>query len=286
MGDAPRYTPEFVERGYNNRAAVPDHAQWFVRWAELSADARERFAPAQDLRYGPGPKETLDLFVPPQGARGTFVFVHGGYWRALDKSDHLFVAPPFLAEGFAVAVINYDLCPQVTIATIVGQCRRAVAWIAREGPRHGASAARIVVGGHSAGGHLAAMMIATPAAALGAVEHPLSGAVSLSGVHDLRPLVLSSMNVDLNLDAEEAAALSPVLLEPQTRAPLVVAVGGDETSEFLRQSEIIVEAWSGNRPPHPRSPLVVPSRHHFSVVTDYADPESSLTRATLALLAD
>ena len=107
-----RYTPEFVERGYNNRAAVPDHPQWFARYARASAAARARFAPQLDLRYGPGPKETLDLFVPAGPRRAaTFVFIHGGYWRALDKSDFSFVAAPFVAQGIAVAVVNYDLCP-------------------------------------------------------------------------------------------------------------------------------------------------------------------------------
>ncbi len=137
---APPCTPESVERGYNNRAAVPDHPQWFERWARASATARERFAPKLDLRYGPNPKETLDLFVPAGPARGTLLFVHGGYWRALDKSDHSFVAAPFVERGIAVAVQNYDLCPDVSIATIVDECRRAVDWIVREGPRHGASA--------------------------------------------------------------------------------------------------------------------------------------------------
>jgi len=143
MNDIP-FTPAFVERGYNNRAAVPDHPQWFAKFAALSAQARDRYAPKLDLRYGPGPKETLDLFVPASPARGTFVFIHGGYWRALDKADHLFVAGPFVERGYAVAVVNYDLCPDVTIATIVDECRRAVAWLAREGEAHGASAARVV----------------------------------------------------------------------------------------------------------------------------------------------
>ena len=100
MTGAPiEFTPEFVERGYNNRAAVPDHPRWFVRYAEMSAAAVAALAPRRDLRYGPGPKETLDLFVPPSPARGTFAFIHGGYWRALDKADFSFVAPPLVAEG-------------------------------------------------------------------------------------------------------------------------------------------------------------------------------------------
>jgi arylformamidase len=279
----PVYTPEFVERGYNNRAAVPDHAGWFVRYAELSAAARDALQPAQDLRYGDGPKETLDLFVPAEPSRGTLVFIHGGYWRALDKADFLFVATPCVHAGYAVAVINYDLCPAVTIATIVDECRRAIGWIVREGPGRGANASRIVVSGHSAGGHLAAMLLATSASAWGLARHPVAGAVSLSGVHDLRPLTLFSFNADFGLDDAEAAHQSPILARPATHAPIVVAVGADETSEFVRQAQLLWDAWPANRPQGAAGPMRIPQRNHFSVIADYADAQSALTRATLAL---
>jgi arylformamidase len=280
---APALTADEVERGYNNRAAVPDHPRWFERYAELSAAACARFPPRCDLRYGPGPKETLDLFVPAGGARATFVFLHGGYWRALDKRDFSFVAGPFVAAGIAVANVNYDLCPDVPIAAIVGECARAIAWVVREGPAHGAVADRIVVGGHSAGGHLAAMMLATDWRSAGLAADPLRAAVSLSGVHDLAPMVQFSFNADFRLDEAEAARLSPANLAPRSAAPILVAVGGDETSEFLRQSQLLWDRWPGHRPAGTDGPLVVPGRNHFSVVADYADPDSALTRATLAL---
>jgi arylformamidase len=277
------FTPEFVERGYNNRAAVPDHPLWLARFAVSSAMARAALAPRLDLRYGPGAKETLDLFVPSGRARGTFAFLHGGYWRALDKSDFSFVAAPFVAQGIAVAVVNYDLCPDVTIATIVEECRRAVAWIVREGAAQGADPGRVVVGGHSAGGHLAATMLATDWTPHGITRDPLAGAVSISGVHDLVPLVKFSFNADFRLDDAEAARLSPLRMTPRSGRPLLLAVGADETSEFIRQTRILWDAWPGNRPPGARAPLIVPARHHFSVIVDYADPASELTRATLAL---
>jgi arylformamidase len=276
-------TPAFVEREYNNRAAVPDHPAWFAKWASLSAAARDALKPSLDLRYGPHPKETLDLFVPASTPRGTLVFVHGGYWRALDKSDHSFVAPPFVDAGIAVAVLNYDLCPTVTIATIVEECRRALAWVVREGARRGAGDGPIVVAGHSAGGHLAAMMLASDAASMGLARHPVAGAVSVSGVHDMVPMTQFSYNADLRLDEAEAIRLSPTRHPPVSNAPIVAAVGAEETSEFLRQAQLLWDAWPGNRPSGARGPLVVPHRHHFSVVADYADPASTLTRATLAL---
>jgi arylformamidase len=276
-------TAEFVEREYNNRAAVPDHPQWLAKYTELSAAACARLRPKRDLRYGPGPMETLDLFLPAGPARATFVFIHGGYWRALDKSDFSLIAETFVAHGIAVAVVNYDLCPQVSIATIVDECRRAMAWVVRDGAAQGANTERIVVGGHSAGGHLAAMLLTTDWAAFGLAHDPVAGAVSLSGVHDLAPLLLYSFNADFRLDAGEAARLSPVNLIPRSRAPLVIAVGADETSEFLRQSRILWDRWPANRSAGMGAPLFVPARHHFSVVVDYTDEASELTRATLAL---
>ena len=276
-------TPEFVERGYNNRAAVPDHPRWLAHFATTSAEARAKFSPRLDVRYGPGPKETLDLFVPAGRPRATFVFLHGGYWRALDKSDFSFVAAPFLAQGIAVAVVNYDLCPDVTIASIVDECRRAIAWLAREGGMHGANADNIVIGGHSAGGHLVAMLYATDWAAAGLARTPFMGGVSLSGVHDLAPMVLFSFNVDFKLDDVEAARMSPVNLQPRTNVPLLGAVGADETSEFLRQTRILWDAWPSNRPAGDATAFFVPQRNHFTVVADYGDPQSDLVRRTLAL---
>ncbi len=279
-------TAQEIERDYNPRTAVPDHQQWFDRFADLSRQTRERHRSIADLRYGPNPKELLDLFVPQSGSRGTLVFIHGGYWRAMDKADHLFVADPFLAQGYSVAVINYDLCPDVTIATIVDECRRAIAWLASEGERHGACTTPMVVGGHSAGGHLAAMMLATPAQAYGLTQHPVSAAFSLSGLHDLRPLIRFSLNEQFGLDDAQAARLSPALYPPAARAPVLVAVGGDETAAFRRQTELLWEAWPANRMSGDTGPLVVPGRHHFSVAVDLADPESLLTRAALRLFIE
>ena len=276
-------TPEEVERGYNNRAAVPDHPRWLAYYPQASAEARARLVPKVDLRYGPGPKETLDLFLPASPAKGTFVFWHGGYWRAFDKSDFSFVAPPFVAQGYAVAVVNYDLCPDVSIATIVDESRRATAWLAREGRAHGANPERMVAGGHSAGGHIVAMLFASDWEAYGLSGDPLMGGLSLSGVHDLSPLVHFSYNSDLKLDDATAARLSPSNLSPRSRAPLLLAAGADETSEFVRQTRLLWDAWPHNRPNDARAPMLIRERNHFDVVVDLGDASSEVTRATLAL---
>jgi arylformamidase len=277
------FTAAFVEREYNNRAACPDHPHWFAEYARRSALAYADLDVRRDLRYGPGERETLDLFLPRGRARGTFVFLHGGYWRALDKADFGFVAGPLVAAGIAVANVNYDLCPAVGVADIVEACARATAWVSRDGERHGAAASRVVVGGHSAGGHLAAMMVCTDWAARGFVAPPFHAAVSVSGVHDLTPLPRFSFNADLRLDEAGARALSPALLPVTVVLPLLVAAGAAETGEFVRQARLMWEAWPMHRPAGAKAPLIVPGRHHFSIVADFADPDSELTRATLAL---
>jgi len=272
---------EFVEREYNLRAAFPDHPQWFSRWAEESAVARKSLDGHLDVRYGSGPKQTVDLF-PAANPRGALLFIHGGYWRALDKSEHSFVAPAFVAEGVGVAVINYDLCPDVTIARITEEAREAVAWLKREGARHGVPAERLVVGGHSAGGHLVAMLLATDWQTRG-LPPTFAGAVAVSGVFDLEPLVQVSFNVDLKLDRARAQALSPIHFAPHVKAPLLLAAGEGETSEFIRQSWLLWERWPECHPRGRHGPLLVPQRHHFSVLSEFADAKSSLVRESLAL---
>jgi arylformamidase len=270
-----------AEREYNLRAAFPDHPQWFARWAADSAAAREHLEAKLNLRYGDAPRQTIDLF-PGEGSRGTMLFIHGGYWRALDKIDHSFVAPPLVAHGIGVAVINYDLCPLVSITRIVEQCREAVAWLRREGPRHGVAARRLVVAGHSAGGHLAAMLVATDWHARG-MPSALAGAVAISGIFDLEPLLEISINSDLKLDAAQARALSPVHLRPRVAVPVVLAAGADETSAFIGQSRLLWARWPECHPPGRHGPLLIAARHHFSVLTDLGDPTSALSRALLAL---
>lgn len=277
------YTREFVERGYDNRGACPDHPYWLEETARLSAAVYAGTDVRRDLRYGAGPKETLDLFLPAGPVRGTYAFFHGGYWRARDKSDVAFVAAPFIAHGIAVASVNYDLCPEVSIADIVDECRRAVAWIAREGTRHGADASRLVIGGHSAGGHLAAMMYVTDWRTWGFERAPFHGGIALSGVHDLAPMTLFSYNSDLKLDDASAHALSPVAYPPLVDAPLLMAVGAAETSEFIRQTRLLWDLWPRQRPPGATAPMLVEGKNHFSVIAEYADADSVLTRGTLAL---
>ena len=273
----------FAEREYNLRAAFPDHPQWFARWAADSERVRASTRMVRDVRYGAGPKQVVDLF-PAERPRGALLFIHGGYWRALDKDDHSFIAPPFVAEGIGVAVVNYDLCPAVRIADIAEQCRQAVDWLTREGESHGVPARRLIVGGHSAGGHLTAMMFATDWTARGTSADAMIGGVSISGVFDLEPLVDVSFNSDLGLDLRSAREVSPIHLDPRVRAPLLLAAGANETEEFIRQSRSLWERWPHCRPRARDGPLFVPGKHHFSVLTEFADPQSELFAATMDML--
>jgi len=281
----PAMSPDEVERGYNNRAAVPDHQRWLDEWIARSADARRALSPSIDVGYGNGVDEKLDLYVPGGQARGTLMYIHGGWWRSLDKSDYGFVAPAFVAAGFAVALPNYTLCPHDTIANAVEQCRRALLWLVREGPGRGAPAP-IVIGGHSAGGHLTAMMFAIDWRMHGVRAAPFVGGASLSGVHELAPLVQFSHNIDFRLDDAEARRMSPAAMAPATDAPLLLAVGADETSEFVRQTDLLWDAWPRNHPRGVAQPMHIAGRNHYNVVLDYTDASSALTRATLALFGE
>jgi arylformamidase len=277
-------SPEFVEREYNLRAAFPDHPEWFARWAADSADARRGLGGTLDLRYGSGPKQTLDLF-PAAQPHAALMFIHGGYWRALDKQDHSFVAPPLVERGVGVAVINYDLCPDVSIARIAEQCREAVLWLMREGARYGVPVKRLVVAGHSAGGHLAAMLFATDWTARGAAGGAIVGGAAISGVFDLEPLVQVSFNSDLRLDAPRARALSPIHLKPKVHAPLVLAAGANETDEFIRQSWLLWERWPECHPRGCNGPILIRDAHHYGILSELGDPGSELVAQILGLLS-
>jgi arylformamidase len=218
-------TPEEVERGYNNRAAVPDHPRWLAHYPRASAEARAALAPKVDLRYGRGPKETLDLFLPAGRARGTFVFWHGGYWRAFDKSDFLFRGAALRGAGPRgrrrelrplPRRVDRDDRRREPARDRVARARRCGTW---RGPREHRR------GGHSAGGHIVAMLFTTDWAKYGISGDPISAGLFASGVHDLAPMVQYSFNADFKLDDAEAARLSPSKLSPRSRAPLVLAAG-------------------------------------------------------------
>jgi len=258
-----------LEAEYNNRALVPDHPAVMAMWRETAEAARAAHPPKQ-IAYGPGEREVMDLFDAGPGAP-VAVFLHGGYWQALDKSWFSGLAPGFLTRGVSLAIPSYDLAPSVKLGRILGQVRAAVDMIrARTGVRP-------VVFGHSAGGHMAACMLS---------EGRASAAVAISGVFDLRPLIPTSLNRALDLDEREAAALSPVFWPvPNGSTPggtiLDCVVGGDESAEFLRQSRMMADHWAANGVETRYEALA--GLNHFTVLNPLFDPDSGLMRRIAGL---
>jgi len=264
-----------IDRQLNLRARWPEHTEFLARWAADSAAARARLGGHVDVAYGPSAGETLDLFLPSRlSAAGAPVlaFIHGGYWQSLDKGDFSHLAPPFIESGIAFASLNYDLAPKVGIAEIVAQIRRAMLWLARHAGDYGIDAGRIFVAGHSAGGHLAVMALATDWPAPDG--RLVRGACSISGVYELEPVRLSYHQDILHLDAATVQTMSPLRQVPARAGPLILAVGGDETAEFLRQQEELVAAWRAGG----LAVRVVdlPGRQHFSAVDALAEPDHPL----------
>jgi arylformamidase len=257
---------DFYQREYNNKGMVPDHLRYFQQWMDESKATREQLACHLDLAYGSGEKEKLDLF-PAQNSDRLLVFIHGGYWRAMDKRDFSWIARSFVQAGISAAILNYDLCPTITMEVLVEQCRRAVAWLYTNGQKYGVRGDRQIITGHSAGGHLTAMMYATDWASLGVPPETVLGGVAISGLFDLDPMRYTEMNDDLRLDENSARQLSPIYLQPHVKLPMLVCLGTLESSEYHRQSREIAKAW----PSVSSSPVVLENCHHFNVLEPFTD---------------
>ena len=254
-----------VNAEYMPSQRVPNAKSYFVAWADDSAQARRQHPPRL-LRYGPGEHETVDLFEPSGEAAGTLLFIHGGYWMAFYKDDFSSVAPPLLALGWRVAVMSYDLVPAVSLRHIVRQARVAASVVGQAFP------GPLVVAGHSAGGHLTAMIHSTDWAAEGLKAPELTASIGISGLYDLTPLRRTELQPKLRLTGEEARALSPLHARPTTDAPFLAAVGALESDAFREQSRRLTEHW-----PRTRS-LEQAGRHHF----DAPDDLPGLLREVLA----
>lgn len=277
--------PAWLDSMYNNRALVPDYANYFDRWMQDSKAVRSSQPCTLDVAYGNAPGEKLDVFAGAAKDAPVVVFIHGGYWRSLDKSDHSFVAPAFTAQGACVVVVNYDLCPAVTIPEITMQMVRALAWTYRNIAPHGGKPERITVVGHSAGGHLAAMMLACvwKACAADLPADLVKNALSISGLYDLEPL-RNAPNVkdSLKLTPAQVRKASPALLPAPRKGVLYSVAGGNESAEFLRHNQLIQKAWGKKTVPMCEE---LPGLHHFSVLDALVDPKHRLHRLAQQLVA-
>ena len=264
---------------YANAPNIPGGDRWPAAWVQpaqayrdaLQADGRATL----DIGYGEGARNRFDLFRPEGPPKGLVVFVHGGFWKALDKSFWSHLARGPVERGYAVAMPSYTLCPSVRIADITREVGAAVARAAAmvEGP--------LFLTGHSAGGHLVTRMISSTSPLPENVRARISHTVSISGLHDLRPLMKAAMNAELRIDEAEALAESPALLEPMPAARLTCWVGSAERPEFVRQNALLANVWTG----FGAKTCVIeePGRHHFDVIDGLADPDHQLTRSLLSL---
>jgi arylformamidase len=263
---------EALQREYDNRAKVPDFAAILERWGQAAAAFRTGHQAGElDLRYGPSARQTLDIFWPaPDRGAPIALFLHGGYWQSLDKNWFSHLAAGLNGQGIAVAIPNYDLCPQISLAALVEQIRDLACWMYR---RH---ARKMLSIGHSAGGHLTAMLLATEWTQ-NLPDDLVPAGLAISGLFDLTPLLATSINTALQLSATEARNLSPVRLPSPGRA-LHAMFGAEEGPEYARQSRDIAAAWDGNWE-------AVPGADHFSILNPLIDANSAMVRRAAAMIS-
>jgi arylformamidase len=281
------YDSEALYAQYNNRAQVTEAELAVIKDDQnaRSADYRANAAHKHlDLAYGPHDREKLDIFLPAGDGAPIFAFIHGGYWQWNDKEGFEFLAKELNAAGAGFANIEYALCPSVTIAELTDQCRRAIAFLWRESATYGCDASRIVVSGHSAGGHLTAMMQATdwPAFEDGLPMDVVAAGLPISGIYDLEPIRLTPLNDAVQMKPEDVAEVSPMFMPPTSAGESIIAFGGDEYDEFDRQASDIAAAWAKHG--IATSTLNLPGRDHFTALSALAETDHDLFAAALKLL--
>ncbi|MSQ52553.1 MAG: alpha/beta hydrolase [Betaproteobacteria bacterium] len=268
---------------YNPRLSVPDFAQIAARWSLESERARATLDCYLDVPYGKHATECMDIFRSQGPSKGLLAFIHGGYWRSQDKSGYSFLARSLTRAGITVAIPNYALCPEVEVRDIVMQMVQACAWLYRNGSHFGAPSDRLFVCGHSAGGHLTAMMLAClwPIFAADLPVKTVKAGLSISGVFDLREITkVPSINNEVRLTPERAMEISPALLPPASDAPLYIAVGGDETGGFHKQHRAMLRNWKNVL----ATDIPCPGDNHFSILETLIRPSSDLFKKTLEMV--
>ncbi len=271
------YSNEELEAQYNNRLRVPEFAQRLEQWLQRSSQQQSLSECRLDLAYGPGLRDRFDFYACGERHGPLLIYIHGGYWQAGDKSQYGFISEGPRASGFNVAILNYDLCPQVNFEDIPKQLTQALIHLFSQAEELGFDQEQIILSGHSAGGHLTALLLAADFSQHGS-QLPASlfkAGISISGVFDLIPLIPTSINTALGLDENRARSLSPIHMQPASTAPLLAAVGGDESEEFLRQSEAMSAAWNHNGRMQGQY-LEIADCNHFTIVEQLADYQGLL----------
>lgn len=273
------YDRAALDAEYDNRAKVSDFAAYIDAYEKQSADARQLLACQLNVKYGQSDAETLDVFGVDLPANSPLhVFYHGGYWKALSKDEFSFVANGFAEHGIRTAVVNYALIPDVDMAELIRQCRAALAYLWRNADDLSIDRNAIHISGHSAGGHIVGMMMATNWPAFEAMlpAQIISSGVSLSGLMDLEPISKCFLNDDLHLTDSDVEQFSPLGLTPSVSRPFSLLVGGDEGEEYHRQSASLVDAWAAQ----PIAPVMdsLPGHNHFSIINTFNDSQDSVTQ--------
>jgi len=261
---------------YSNRRRVPEHPQIFARWEAEAAHFRDAAAGELGLAYGDDARQKVDIFRSKEDHGGAHaVFIHGGYWQGFDRSSFSHMAQGLEIHGIPTAVPSYRLCPEVTLADIIADMQKFCLWLWKRSRRH------LVVAGHSAGGHLAACLVATDWKRLGGPAHLVTAGLGISGLYDLRPLIPTAINKTLRLDDKAARSASPLLWPTPHNVRFEAWVGGDESPEYLRQSASLEAAWLGGGVEC--SSVVVAGKNHFTVIDALTQPDSAMTTALAAL---
>lgn len=276
------YDQQALDSQYNNRARLSNFEQIIKQWEQDSEVLRQRASFQADVPYGTHPREILDIFPASRPGTPVQVFFHGGYWRSLEKRLFHFIAASFIDYDITYVAVNYPLAPQATLDEIVASCRQAIVWLYRHIAEYNGDSTKIYVSGHSAGGHIVAMLLAAnwPELAADLPPDPIKGGCAISGLFNLIPVQLSFVNADLHMDEAMARRNSPVFLTPTCKSPIIVTVGGAESEEYLAQSQDLTIAWSQQE--IAVTQLIVPEAKHFSILDHLVNPQAPLHQAILA----
>jgi arylformamidase len=272
------YDQQALDAEYDNRAKVTDALSWMARYGAESGRARAELPLRFDVPYGAHYAERLDIFpADGPGPAPVHVFIHGGYWHRMDKADFSYVVRGLRPAGAATVVLDYGLVPAIDLDEVVRQCRAGIAWVHRHARQWGGDPDRIGISGHSAGGHLVGMLLATDWASFGVPADVVKAGCAISGLYDLEPIRLCYLNRVLALTPEVARRNSPVHLAPARPTPLILAVGGTEGPEYHRQTDELAVAWRARGAPV--EVLDLAGHDHFSIVAELQSPSSELAGA-------
>ncbi len=270
------YNQAALDIQYNSRGTVPDVSLYLADYAARTSQAKAQLRCLENLRYGDGTNEALDIYPATQPNAPVMVYLHGGDWRALSKEDSGFAAPAFVAKGAMFVVLDFTLVPHTTLPAMGAQVLRALLWLQAHVASHGGDPQRIHIAGHSSGANLVGQLLMNAPAGL------IKSAVFISGLGDLEPVRLSFRNEKLNLSADLAAQVSLLKHQPGRVCPLLVAVGQNETEDYRRQSRDVADHWRAQG--NDCEMFELPGRHHFDAVLEWASPQSTLFKASCGLM--